>query len=200
MRYSNFTFHSHHKHYTPAFKFALVFLSVWARLDLLLFLQIWFFPLNARASLSKTLSRKAFGFRRHKTGMVRKVGVIVPCNGMVRHLQGPRNSRKPCRCHFKQLSSAKLGPREAQEEKSPNGTANHKKPLLGVESHTRWGKFISGICSQTVKLSQIRPEPGFYFQPTDWYEVSRLHLSQGRGKWGPRGSEGEGSGGKLVGL
>lgn len=118
-----------------SFQVCISFLSVWARLDLLLFLQVWFFPSNPRASLSKTLSRRAFGFRRHKTGMVRGMGVIFPCNGMVRHLRGPRNSRKPCRCHFKQLSSAKLGPREAQEEKSQNSTANHKKLLLGVESH-----------------------------------------------------------------
>lgn len=60
-----------------------------------------------------------------------------------------------------------MGPREAQEEKSQNSTANHKKLLLRVDSNAQWGKFISAIHSQTVKLTQVRPESSFYFQPTN---------------------------------
>lgn len=58
MYYSNFTFHSYHKCYILASKLALVFLSVWARFDLLLFLQVCFFPSSPRASLCKTPSRR----------------------------------------------------------------------------------------------------------------------------------------------
>lgn len=130
MCYSNFTFHSHHKCYTPASELALVFLSLWARLDLLLFLQVWFFPpIREHPSLKHSLGGLS-AFRRQKTGMGQGGGGIFPCSGTVRPLQGARKSMKPCRCRFKQLFSATLGPREAEEERSQNSTANHKKLLL----------------------------------------------------------------------
>lgn len=106
-----------------------------------------------------------FAFRRQKIGMGQKGGVISPCRGRAKHLQDLRKSTMSWRCHFKQLSSTKLNLRKAQEEKYLNRTVHHRNLTPWVQSHAHYT--MTGIHSQSVKLSKVRPESSFYLQPTN---------------------------------